>query len=91
MLCLLFLFRFSKCASSAQLFLVLFFAFCRKQQLQVDWEVLEPSSAVLQTTAIPSQLPVLFLLCEDPTVFFNPKIKTRKNPVSLEATPGFPI
>ncbi len=24
----------------------------------VDWEVLEPSSAVLQTTAIPSQLPV---------------------------------
>jgi len=24
----------------------------------VDWEVLEPSSAVLQTAAIPSQLPV---------------------------------
>lgn len=24
----------------------------------MDWEVLEPSSAVLQTAAIPSQLPV---------------------------------
>ena len=26
--------------------------------LAADWEVLEPSSAVLQTAAIPSQLPV---------------------------------
>ena len=41
-------------------------------------EVLEPSSAVLQTAAIPSQLPAQVV------------VRARKNPVSLAlVTPGF--
>jgi hypothetical protein len=37
------------------------FATASVASLRVDWEVLEPSSSVLQTDAIPSQLPVHLL------------------------------
>ena len=43
-----------RCAPLAQLFSCEFLPGAHP----VDWEVLEPSSAVLQTAAIPSQLPV---------------------------------
>ena len=50
---------------STQLFIKSFlpriFATASVASLRVDWEVLEPSSSVLQTDAIPSQLPVHLL------------------------------
>ena len=47
----------------------------------MDWEVLEPSSAVLQTAAIPSQLPV--------RLHVKRWKKARKNPVSPWGNTGF--
>lgn len=47
----------------------------------VDWEVLEPSSTVLQTAAIPSQLPV--------RLHVKRLKKARKNPVSPWGNTGF--
>ena len=50
---------------------------CALAERKVGREVLEPSSAVLQTAAIPSQLPAQVV------------VRARKNPVSLAlVTPG---
>jgi len=50
---------------------------CALVERKVGREVLEPSSAVLQTAAIPSQLPAQVV------------VRARKNPVSLAlVTPG---
>jgi hypothetical protein len=61
--------------------------------LAVDWEVLEPSSSVLQTDAIPSQLPVRFLLKCVHVVIASRRVCARfvkrKNPVLLLGNTGF--
>ena len=65
-----------RCVSLAQLLSVGLSLRC-----SVDWEALESSYAVLQTAAIPSQLPVH--LCVKRWIW------ARKNPVSLWGNTGF--
>ena len=52
----------------------------------VGWEALESSSAVLQTTAKPSQLPAQIALLGELTFSIDPKIKARKKARCLRDT-----